>query len=93
MKKKDDETVFILPSHQYCNLILKSWAEQAGVNKKLAFHTSRHTFAVLSLDSGIDIYTTSKLLGHKSLATTQVYATVTNKAKRRAVDSLPSLEI
>ena len=93
IKKKDDATVFNLPSHQYCNLILKSWTVQAGVHKKIAFHTSRHTFAVLSLDSGIDIYTTSKLLGHKSLATTQVYATVTNKAKRRAVDSLPSLEI
>jgi len=43
------------------------------------------------LSSGSDLYTTSKLLGHKNLATTQVYAKVVDEKKRQAVNMLPTL--
>jgi len=53
----------------------------------------RKTFAVLSLESGVEIYTLSKLLDHASVKTTQIYAKATDKMKREAVDALPTIDI
>jgi integrase len=75
------------------NNYLTRWAAKAGLEKKIGWHTARHTFSVLSLESGAEIYTVSKLLGHTNLKTTQVYAKVTDKMKREAVNALPEIEI
>ena len=75
------------------NEYLKSWAKKAEIEKRIGWHTARHTFAVLSLESGAEIYTVSKLLGHTDLKTTQVYAKATDKMKREAVNGLPGIEI
>jgi integrase len=72
---------------------LRKWAKAAGVNKNFSWHTARHTFAVLSLESGADLYTVSKLLGHTDIKTTQVYAKATDKMKREAVNALPLIKI
>ncbi|MDR0324458.1 MAG: site-specific integrase [Treponema sp.] len=75
------------------NEYLKRWAQKAKIEKNIGWHTARHTFAVLSLESGAEIYTVSKLLGHKNVKTTQVYAKATDKMKREAVNALPVIDL
>lgn len=70
------------------NKSIQLWIAAAGINKKISFHNFRHTFATLQLDKGTDIYTVSKMLGHKDLKTTQIYAKVLDKAKRAAADKI-----
>lgn len=57
----------------------------------ILFHGFRHTFAVLQLSLGTEIYTVSKLLGHRELKTTQVYAQIMDAKKREAVNRIPEL--
>jgi len=79
-------------SHWY-NLELQRWIMRAGINKEITFHCGRHTFAIMLLEIGTDIYTVSKLLGHLELKTTQVYAKVLDQKKMEAVNKLPSLNL
>ena len=81
------------PFNTDCYEELNKWSKNAGIEKHIGWHTARHTFAVLSLESGADIYTVSKLLGHTDLKTTQVYAKATDKMKREAVNGLPLIKI
>lgn len=67
---------------------LKKWIKDAGINKKITFNCFRHTFAVTQLANGTDIYTVSKLMGHKSLKTTQRYAQVVDSVKREAMNRI-----
>lgn len=80
------ENVFAkLPDNKDTNYYLKQWVEDAGIAKPISFHCSRHTFATLMLTLGADLYTTSKLLGHRNVRTTQIYAKIVNKKKDEAV--------
>jgi integrase/recombinase XerD len=70
----------------YANKDLKVIAKMADINKKLQFHTSRHTFATRALKKGMRIEYVSRLLGHSSIKTTQVYAKIVNKDLDDAMD-------
>ena len=65
---------------------------KAGITKKITFHNARHSFAVLQLDFGTDIYTVSQLLGHASINSTQVYAKIVDEKKRQAANRLPDID-
>ena len=67
---------------------LFQWLGVAGITKDITFHCFRHTFATLQLFNGTDIYTVSKMLGHKNLKTTQIYAKIVDKSKRKAADKI-----
>ena len=72
---KPNEPVFTdIHSPSCTNEAIKRWVLRAGIKKEITFHIARHTFAVMMLDLGTDIYTVSKLLGHRELNTTQIYA-------------------
>jgi len=62
------------------------WLSDAGIVKNITFHSFRHTFATLQLEVGTDIYTVSKLLGHRVLKNTEVYAKIVDKTKRQAAN-------
>lgn len=73
------------------NKAVQEWVLNAGIHKKITFHCARHTFATMMLDLGTDIYTVSKLLGHKDLSTTQIYVKVLDKNKQKAVSNIPDI--
>lgn len=73
------------------NKAIQEWVYEAGIRKKISFHCARHTFATMMLDLGTDIYTVSKLLGHRELSTTQIYVKVLDKNKQRAVSNIPNI--
>ena len=83
-----EEDDYIFPPLSKNMTVLDDWAKEAGIKKHVTFHVSRHTFATMELTMGADIYTTSKLLGHTSVATTQIYAKVINSKKEEAVSLL-----
>ena len=72
----------------WLNFQLVKWLHNAGITKEITFHCFRHTFATLQLSMGTDIYTISKMLGHRDLKTTQVYAKVISQTKRDAADKI-----
>jgi integrase len=75
---------------------IKKWAKAAGLNpKQMHFHTGRHSFATNVLENSPDgdLWTVSKLLGHKSISATQIYAHVRDNKKKAAVKALPKLNI
>lgn len=72
----------------YQNKHLAKWIGLAGIEKEITFHCFRHTFATLQLSKGTDIYTVSKMLGHRELKTTQIYANIIDKTKRDAANKI-----
>ena len=89
--KNLEKRVFDIPCNANTNLHLQQWAKDSGIKKRVTFHTARHTAATMLLTYGADIYTTSKILGHTNVRTTQIYAEVVNQKKVDAVAALPEL--
>lgn len=85
----EDERVFIgLKYSAWYNVKLQQWAMRAGISKTITFHCARHTYATLQLTLGTDIFTVSKMLGHKDLKTTQIYAKVIDEKKKEAANRI-----
>ncbi|AUP81724.1 site-specific integrase [Flavivirga eckloniae] len=90
----NDERVFKgLKYSAWHNLKLQQWVMKAGISKTITFHCARHTYATLQLTLGTDIYTVSKLLGHKELKTTQIYAKIINQKKVDAANVIPDINV
>lgn len=89
--KRKKGKVFKVPQKKYVSLHMREWAKNAGINKKVTFHVSRHTFATLALTYDIDLKTVSTLLGHKDIRTTEIYGKIIDKKKEEAVKKLPEL--
>ena len=70
---------------------LRKWAEAAGVEKHISFHCSRHTFGTMMLTLGADLFTTSKLMGHTNIQTTEIYAKIVDKKKEEAINLIDGM--
>ncbi len=86
-----ESIIFPLPYISKIGRALNSWIKKAKINKHITFHSGRHTYAVNSITSGVDIFTVSKLLGHRDLKTTLVYAKIVDSKLNEAVNKLPSI--
>ena len=60
---------------------------------KITYHYSRHSYAVLLLENGTDIYTVAKMLGHRDIKSTMVYLKFTDELKHKAMNALPSFNL
>lgn len=74
--KKELNDFFKLKNNSNINKELNTLSKLAGIEKRVSFHTARHTNATLLIYSGANITTVQKLLGHRSVKTTQVYANI-----------------
>lgn len=68
--------------------LLPIWVKDAGIEKHITFHCFRHTYATLQMAAGTDIFTVSKMLGHKSIKTTQIYTKIIDEKKRETTNRI-----
>lgn len=91
-KEDPEELIFNLPtSDATINYHIKKWVKKAEINKTISFHCSRHTFGTMMITLGADLFTTSKLLGHANITTTQIYSKIIDKKKVEAVNLVDNL--
>ncbi|WP_081584301.1 tyrosine-type recombinase/integrase [Alistipes communis] len=64
---------------------LKRWLREAGITKRITFHCFRHTYAVLQLANGTDIYPVSKMLTHKHVSTAEIYLELLEDTKTQTL--------
>ena len=91
IEKYDDPTsnyIFPVPSNQKVNAYLKEIADICGIQKNFSFHVARHTAASLALSNGMPMESVAKMLGHKNIWTTQLYAKITDVKLSQDMDDL-----
>lgn len=90
-RQADNELVFRkLVQNETINKHIHAAAKAAGIAKNVHFHMARHTLGVQLLCNGVEIYTVSKLLGHKSVQTTaRYYSNITEEKSLQAINCLP----
>lgn len=88
-----DELIFPLRTKNTCKLHLEKWAKKAGITKKVRWHSSRHTTAVILLNNNVDIYTLSQILTHGHIrTTTDAYAKILDNKKLESVNKMPKFK-
>ncbi|WKL49222.1 site-specific integrase [Flavobacterium pectinovorum] len=83
-RKNGNDKVFAGLKKWDVDRVLPVWVAKAGITKHITFHCFRHNYATLQIFSGTDIFTVSKMLGHKSVKTTQIYTKIIDEKKREA---------
>lgn len=88
---ESEEPVFVLPGQTQVRRHIKLWAGQAGIDKDICFHTSRHTYGTMLITAGVDLYTASRMMGHADVRPTQVYAKIVDRKKEEAVSLIDKI--
>lgn len=85
--KPSDKVFNVLSCSRYC-VVLKEWAQAAGIDKPISTHFARHTFATMMLSHGLPMEQVMKMLGHKSMTMTMRYAELTKKAQAENIAAI-----
>lgn len=86
---KKDELLFRLPSHTACIKDLRKWVKNAGIDKHIGWHNSRHSFGTNLMFYVKDIYSASALLGHTTVTHTKRYVRQNEDLKDHAISQIP----
>lgn len=79
-RDRTKDKVFPMPGYTTVDINLKRIAQICGIKKNISFHMGRHSFASqVCLSQGVPIETVSRMLGHRDIHTTQIYATVSTE--------------
>lgn len=83
-----NDYVFEIPTNPTCNTHIKKLMVEAEIitEQKVTFHTARHTFATMFLTEGVPLESLSKMMGHKNISTTQIYAKITSQKISKDMD-------
>lgn len=92
-EKGGDDLIFSLPSHTMCLKALRHWTARAGIDKHITWHCGRHSFATNLLENGANVKVVADLLGHSGLEYVERYVRAIDESKRRALNSLPEIEL
>ena len=74
-------------SRQGLHLIIKKYAQEAGLHDDVSAHTLRHSFATHLLEGGADLRAVQEMLGHADLSTTQIYTHLTTGHLHRVYEN------
>lgn len=91
--KGKDDLIFELPSHTMCLKALRHWSTKAGIDKHITWHCGRHSFATNLLEGGANVKVVADLLGHSGLTYVERYVRAIDESKKKALNSLPKIEI
>lgn len=92
MPEKKGDCPYVFPNFKRNYKLLQKWIACAGLKKHVGFHTFRHTFATLLINSGIDIYTVQQVLGHRKIDTTMQYLNLFDVKKVDAINSIKIMQ-
>lgn len=90
---KNDTLIFPLPSSTMCLKALRHWTKRAGITKHITWHCGRHSFGTILLNKGSNVKVVADLLGHSSLKYVEVYVRAVDEEKKKALNSLPKIDI
>lgn len=86
--KENESRVFPLGTNTATNKILEHLEKKIGIHTHISFHSARHTFATCLLYKGVPLEVIQKLLGHHSIKTTQIYATMNDATLVKALENI-----
>ena len=87
-KRMDKGKIFLNLKKWDFDRLIPIWVKDAAIEKHITFHCFRHTYATLQMAAGTDIFTVSKMLGHKSIKTTQIYTKIIDERKRETTNKI-----
>lgn len=83
-----NDFIFPVPTNKICNSYIDKLIQEVAIitEQKVTFHTARHTFGTMFLTEGVPLESLSKMMGHKNISTTQIYAKITSQKISKDMD-------